>query len=104
MKGLTREWIYAAIVKSTGVDQVSHLLIECKLKMDENDPAVLYIDTCTHNAPFYTKIDGSNLLTRLGLFHLMHRIVGTLDAHSMVYWKVLVKLKACFYTYRDKLI
>jgi hypothetical protein len=31
----------------------------------------------------------------------MHRIVDTLDAHSMVYWKVLVKLKACFYNHRE---
>jgi hypothetical protein len=101
MKGSTREWIYGQLVKSTGVDQVSHLLIESKQKMSENDPAVLYTDTCPHNAPFYKKIYGSHLLTRLGLFHLMHRIVDTLDAHSMVYWKVLVKLKACFYTYRE---
>jgi hypothetical protein len=101
MKGSTREWINGQIVQSTGVDQVSHLLIESKLKMDENDPAVLYTDTCPHNAPFYKKIYGSNLLTRLGLFHLMHRVVDTLDTHSLVYWKVLVKLKACFYTYRE---
>jgi hypothetical protein len=101
MKGSTREWIYAAIVKSTGVDQVSHLLIESKQKMVENDPSVLYTDTCPHNAPFYKKIYGPNLLTRLGLFHLMHRIVDTLDTHSLVYWKVLVKLKSCFYTYRE---
>jgi hypothetical protein len=101
MKGSTREWIYAAIVKSTGVNQVSHLLMESKQKMVENDPAVLYTDTCPHNTPFYQKIYGSNLLTRLGLFHLMHRIVDTLDTHSLVYWKVLVKLKACFYTYRE---
>jgi hypothetical protein len=31
----------------------------------------------------------------------MDRIVDTLDAHSMVYRKVLVKLKACFYTHRE---
>jgi hypothetical protein len=31
----------------------------------------------------------------------MHRIVDRFDAHSMVYWKVLVKLKACFHTYRE---
>jgi hypothetical protein len=42
MKGSMREWIYAAIVKSTGVDQMSHLLIESKQKKEENDPAVLY--------------------------------------------------------------
>ena len=24
-----------------------------------------------------------------------------LDAHSMVYWKALVKLKVCFYTYSE---
>jgi hypothetical protein len=100
-KGSTKEWIFAHIVKSTGVDQVSHLLIESKIKKDENDPAVLYTDTCPHNAPFYKKIYGTHLVTRLGLFHLMHRVVDTLDAHSMVYWKVLVKLKACFYTYRE---
>jgi hypothetical protein len=41
MKGSTHEWIYAQIVRSTGVDQVSHLLIESKQKMDDNDPAVL---------------------------------------------------------------
>jgi hypothetical protein len=40
MKGPTCEWIYAQIFKSTGVDQVSHLLIESKQKMEENDPAV----------------------------------------------------------------
>jgi hypothetical protein len=70
MKGSTREWIHAQIVKSTGAGQMSNLLIESKLKMEENDPAVLYTDTCPHNAPFYKKIYGSNLLTRLGLFHL----------------------------------
>jgi hypothetical protein len=49
----------------------------------------------------YKRIYGANLVTRLGLFHLMHMIVDTLDAHSMVYWKVLVKLKACFDTQRE---
>ena len=101
MKGSTREWICGQIVESTGVDQVSHLLIESKQKMEENDPSVLYTDTCPHNTPFYKRIYGANLVTRLGLFHLMHRIVDTLDSHSMVYWKVLVKLKACFYTHRE---
>jgi hypothetical protein len=41
MKLSTREWINGQIFRSTGVDQVSRLLIESKLKMDENDPAVL---------------------------------------------------------------
>jgi hypothetical protein len=91
MKGSTREWICGQIVESTGVDQVSHLLIESKQKMEEND----------HKAPFYKRINEANLVTQLGLFRLMHRIVDMLDAHSMVYWKVLVKLKACFYTHRE---
>jgi hypothetical protein len=101
MKGLTCEWICGQIVESTGANQVSHLLIELEQKMEENDPFVLYRDACPHSAPFYKRIYGANLVTRLGLFHLMHRIVDTLDAHSMVYWKVLVKLKACFYTDRE---
>jgi hypothetical protein len=101
MKGSTREWICGQIVESTGVDQVSHLLIESKQIMEENDPSVLYTDTCPHNTPFCKRIYGANLVTRLGIFHLMHWIVDTLDAHSMVYCKVLVKLKACFYTHRE---
>jgi hypothetical protein len=101
MKGSTYEWINEQIVQSTGIDQVSHLLIEFKLKMDANDPAVLYTDICPCNAPFYKKIYGENLLTWLGLFHLIHRVVDMLDTHLMMYWKVLVKLKACFYTYRE---
>jgi hypothetical protein len=101
MKGPACEWICGQIVESTGVDQVSHLLIESKQKMEENDLSVLYTDTCPHNTPFYKRIYGANLVTRLGLFHLMHRILDRLDAHSMVYWKVLVKLKACFYTHRE---
>jgi hypothetical protein len=100
MNGPTREWIYGQIVDGTGVDQVSHFFIESKQKMEENDPSVLYTDTCRHNTPFYKRIYGANLVTRVRLFHLMHRMVDTLDAHSMVYWKVLVKLKACFYTHR----
>jgi hypothetical protein len=75
MKGSTREWICGKIVKNRGVNQVSHLFIESKQKMEENDPSVLYTDTCPHNTPFYKRIHGANLVTRLGLFHLMHRIV-----------------------------
>jgi hypothetical protein len=101
MIGSSREWMCGKIVESTGADQVSHLLIESKQKTEENDPFVLYTDTCPHNTPFYKRIYGANLVMRLSLFHLMHRIGDTLDAHSMVYWKVLVKLKACFYTHRE---
>jgi hypothetical protein len=104
MKGWTREWISGQIVESTGVDQVSHLLIELKQKMEENDPSILYTDTCPGKTSFYKLIYGANLVMQLGLFHLMHRIVvDTLDSHSMLYWKVLVKLKSCFnrYTHRE---
>jgi hypothetical protein len=82
MKGSTREWICGQIVESTGVDQVSHLLIESKQKMEENNPSVLYTDTCPHNTPFYKRIYGANLVTRLGLFHLMHRIVDTVGVRD----------------------
>jgi hypothetical protein len=63
-------------------------------------------------SPFYTRIHAltTHPSTRGSMgqpgdaawsFHLMHRIVDTLNAHSMVYWKVLVKLKTCFYTHRE---
>jgi hypothetical protein len=68
MKGSTHEWIRGQIVESTRVNQVSHLLIESKQKMEENDPSVLYMDTCPHNTPFYKRIYGANPVTWLVFF------------------------------------
>jgi hypothetical protein len=45
---------------------------------------------------------GLGLLGRLGLFHLMKRIVDTLNSRCRLYWKAMVNLKACFYKYNLK--
>ena len=44
---------------------------------------------------------GANLDVRLGLFHLLHRIVDTLDTKCELYWKGLVSLKKKVYRYND---
>ena len=38
---------------------------------------------------------------RLGLFHLQHRVVETLDQYCELYWKCLVELKKCSYEYNS---
>ena len=42
---------------------------------------------------FWGSLFGANLIVRLGLFHLLHRIVDTLDSKCELHWKGLVSLK-----------
>ncbi len=42
---------------------------------------------------------GTYLETKLGLFHLIHRIMDTLDPKCELYWKCVVKLRNAIYTY-----
>jgi hypothetical protein len=91
--GRTNEVFALALVSSTLVSQVSHMLIEILQKRPNFDPSVLYHNTCPHNKDFWAMIFGANLEVRLGLFHLMHRIVDTLDPKCELHWKALVALK-----------
>jgi hypothetical protein len=56
-------------------------------------PSVLYHDTCPHNQDFWRMLFGANLEVRLGLFHLLHRIVDASDPKCELCWKGLVALK-----------
>jgi hypothetical protein len=65
-------------------------------------PGALYTDTCPNNDKFWKTTFGDRLETRLGLFHLIHRIVDTLDPRcGDLYWKCLVGLKECVYEYHQ---
>ena len=101
-KGSTNEVVTLAIVPTTAVSQISHLLLQSIKKRQQFSPAVLYTDTCPHNESFWKRIFGSCLETKLGLFHLLHRIYDTLDPRCDLYWKCLVKLKNAVYTYVEE--
>jgi hypothetical protein len=99
--GRTKEVFALALVSSTSVSQVSHMLVEILQKRANFNPSVLYHDTCPHNQDFWSMLFGANLDVRLGLFHLLHRIVDTLDTKCELYWKGLVSLKKKVYRYND---
>jgi hypothetical protein len=99
--GRTNEVFALALVSSTSVSQVSHMLVEMVEKRPNFKPSVLFHDTCPHNKDFWSMIFGANLEVRLGLFHLLHRIVDTLDPKCDLYWKGLVALKKSVYRYDD---
>ena len=98
-KGSTNEIITLAIVPTTAVSQISHILLQSREKRNEFQPAVLYTDTCPHNEAFWKGIFGTYLETKLGLFHLIHRVMDTLDSKSNLYWKCVTKLRNAIYTY-----
>ena len=99
-KGSTKEIATLAVVPTTAVSQISHLLLQSREKRMEFEPAVVYTDTCPHNEAFWKGIFGTYFLeTKLGLFHLLHRIMDTLDSRCEVYWKCVVQLRSAIYTY-----
>jgi hypothetical protein len=100
--GKTNEIFALAIVSSTAIAQVSHMLVEIMQKRRHFNPSVLYHDTCPNNGDFWRALFGAHVDIRLGLFHLLHRIVDTLDNRSELYWKVLVQLKKTVYRYNDQ--
>jgi hypothetical protein len=78
-KGSAKEIITVAIVPIIAASQISHMLLQSKEQRKVFKPAVLYTDTCPHNNTFWKDIFGIYLETKLGLFHLIHRIMDTLD-------------------------
>ena len=100
-KASTREIVTLAIVPSTAIKEVSHMILQMRQKRANFSPKYLYSDTCPNNDSFWKKVLGDDIVTRLGLFHLQHRIVETLDRRSELYWKCLVSLKKSIYTYNE---
>ena len=85
-------------VPTTAAKDISHLLNHTISKCNFQ-PSQVYTDICPNNDEFWKETFGCDVKTKLGLFHLMHRIVDTIDKHSELYWEAMVELKNCFYTY-----
>jgi len=101
-KGSTRELLHVAIVESTAVSQISHLLNEMKTKRTICSPQSLWSDITPSNLEFWREHLGDHLNVLLGLFHIMGRIVDTLNPRSGLYWEALDQLKQCFYFYNEQ--
>ena len=99
IKGSTKEILTLAIVPSTAAKDVAHLLTQSKKKRTIFQPSVLYTDTCPHNDETWKLLLHDQLQTKLGLFHLLHRIYDTLNPKSELFWPCLVQLKAAMYSY-----
>ena len=98
-KGSTKEITTLAIVATTKIKDVSHLLVTSMKNRKNFRPTFVYTDTCPHNSDFWRELFGQEVQVKLGLFHLQHRIYDTLDNKCELFWQCLVVLKACFYTY-----
>jgi hypothetical protein len=96
------EIVTAAIVPDTKVQSVAHLVEQQVRRRKHFRPNLIYTDTWPHNDEFWAMLLGQGLLGRLGLFHLMKRIVDTLNPRCSLYWRAMVDLKACFYKYNSK--
>ena len=100
-KGSTKEMVLSLIVPSTAVKEVSHALQQ----MAESracEPSALYSDITPSNHIFWKTILKSCVEIKLGMFHIQHRIVETLDSKCTLYWIGLVELKKCFYRYNSE--
>ena len=84
-----------AFVKSTSASQTSHLLIQARLGRKEFTPGALCTDIAPANENFWKKTLGADTKVLLGLFHLMQRILDTLDHRCQLYWECLVMLQNC---------
>ena len=100
--GATKEIFALAIVNGTAVNQISHFMVSACQKRRIFKPMVLYTDTYPDNDSFWRAVFGVDLEMRLGLFHLLHRVVETLDRYCDLYWKCLVDLKKCTYVYNTE--
>jgi hypothetical protein len=64
-------------------------------------PRIIYTDTWPNSREFWTNVFGLLLVGRLGLFHLMKRILDTLNSRCALYWQALVEFKSSIYRYND---
>jgi hypothetical protein len=102
MKIGTGETAALALVSSTAVSQVAHLCQQTVSKRKNFRPELLWTDTWPDSERFWRCIFGTFLIGRLGLFHIMHRILKTLNhVSSELFWKVNVGIQECFYRYEE---
>ena len=99
IKGSTREIIALAIVPSTKMSDAAHHLQQAVKNRSKFSPSVIYTDTCPNANDFFKEVFGNEVDCRLGLYHLMQRVVKNLDPKSELYWEALVEFKSALYGY-----
>ena len=88
-------------MKSTAVAEISHLLIHARMGREQYTPHALYTDITPANETFWHQLLGADTMVLLGLFHLMQRVLDTLEHRCELYWQCLVQLQHCFYKTHD---
>ena len=91
-----------AIVKSTSVSQISHLLNQSRKHRKDFTPGALVTDMTPANEEFWKKRLGADMRVLLGLFHVMQRVLDTLNHRCDLCWEALVGLQKCFYQHHEK--
>jgi hypothetical protein len=81
-KGSTHEVVFLALVPSTSVSDVAHLLEQAVKRRKHFEPSMLYTDTCPHNTAFFLLLHGNKLAHILGLFRLQQRMIETYNKRS----------------------
>ena len=89
------------LVPTTAAKHVSHGVIQALKGRTICKPAILQSDTCPANTSFWKRLFGDGLACRLGLFHLIHRIVDTLNRYSELHGEAVRAVCECFYHYDD---
>ena len=99
INGRSKEILFLATVPTTSAKDISHLINQAILNRESFRPSIIYTDTCPANDHFWKEHFGQSVTTKLGPFHLIHRVFDTLDKHSELFWPCLVQLKHSCYTY-----
>ena len=101
-KGSTKELVLTCIVPTTKAEDAAHALIQARARRSFN-PGVVYTDTCPKNETFYRTVFGLSIGFSLGLFHLMQRMVKTLNIHcGGLFYQALAQLKDYVYFFDEK--
>jgi hypothetical protein len=94
-----RQIVLLVMVPSMAAKDISHCLNQAIQHRAPFKPSTIYTDTCPNNDRFWKGHFGEDTATKLGLFHLIQRVVDTMNKQSQMYWQAMVQLKNCFYTY-----
>ena len=96
----TGEIACAVLVPSTKTSDFSHAAKQLSLRESFN-PKAMYSDTWPCKSDYWALLLGHEVKGRLGLFHFIKRISGTLRKKHLDYNKSVAALLHCLYYYND---
>ena len=90
------------LVSSTTASKFSHMVKTMIQKRESfSTQTLIYTDTWPNNNAFWQLLV-PGIQGHLGLFHLIKRVVDTMDSKCTAYWQALTDFKAAVYRYHDK--